>query len=244
MSTLVLVRHGESEWNLANRFTGWTDVRLTDAGRKEARRAGARLRDEGIHPATAHVSVLRRAVDTLREVAARCAGPDLRIRSSWRLNERHYGALQGESKTEIQRRHGSLQTLAWRRSFTERPPLLADDDPRHPRFDPRYAGIPSWQLPRGESLADTLERVIPYWEESIVPDLTRGAVLVAAHGNSLRALVMRLEGLGPDEIQERNIPTGIPCVYGLGADLRILDQRYLASGAELRSRIGLAAHRP
>ena len=243
-STLILIRHGESVWNLANRFTGWTDVPLTDTGREEARRAGDRLREAGIVPVAAHVSVLRRAIETLDEVLERSGLTTLPIRSAWELNERHYGALQGLNKAEIEVQFGRERTLAWRRSFAVRPPLLAADDSRSPRFDPLYSGIPPDRLPLGESLQDTLHRVIPYWERAIAPDLGAGPVLVAAHGNSLRALAMHLERLEPDEIRGRNIPTGIPFVYRLDARLRVLDHRYLADAEELQAGIARAAHRP
>ena len=243
-TTLILVRHGESLWNLENRFTGWTDVPLTETGWKQARRAGDQLCRHGIVPVTAHVSVLRRATDTLEAVLGQCGAARIPIRSAWELNERHYGALQGKNKAEVEREFGSRQTLAWRRSFRQPPPPLDPDDPRHPRFDPRYAGVPPECLPHGESLRDTLERVMPYWERAIVPDLAAGPVLVAAHGNSLRALVMRLEGLQPEEIRGRNIPTGIPFVYRLDERLRVRDRRFLADEKELQAGIALARRRP
>ena len=242
--TLVLLRHGESVWNRENRFTGWTDVPLTATGRLQARRAGDRLRDSGIIPAAIHTSVLRRATHTLEEVLARLECAEAPVRSAWELNERHYGRLQGKNKAETESEFGADQTLAWRRSFTDAPPAVDLDDPRHPRFDERYANVADDLLPRGESLRDTAQRVIPYWERKIVPDLDSGPVLIVAHGNSLRSLVMHLERIGPAEIQQRNIPTGIPLVYRLDADLRVRGQRYLAEDAELEDGIAKAIQRP
>lgn len=242
--TLVLLRHGESAWNRENRFTGWTDVPLTETGREQARRSGDRLRDAGIVPVVAHTSVLQRAIHTLEEVLGRLERPALPTRYAWELNERHYGKLQGKDKAETEREFGAEQTLVWRRSFRDPPPLVDLDDPRNPRLDERYAAVPEELLPRGESLQDTGRRVIPYWEEQIVPDLERGPVLVVAHGNSLRALVMHLEGIGPAEIQQRNIPTGIPLVYRLDEALRVLGWRYLAEEEELAAGIAKAVRRP
>lgn len=242
--TLVLLRHGESAWNRANRFTGWIDVPLTDRGREQARRAGKQLREAGIVPAAAHTSVLRRAEDTLREVRARAGWETLPTRRAWELNERHYGALQGLNKAETERRHGAEQTNRWRRSYAERPPPVAPDDPRHPAQDPRYRDLPPDRLPAGESLRDTAERVLPYWETAIAPDLARGPVLVVAHGNSLRALVMRLERLTPEEIRRRDLPTGIPLVFTLDAALRPLTHRYLGDRAALAQGLALAHGRP
>ena len=241
---LILLRHGESVWNRENRFTGWTDVPLTGTGREQARRSGDQLRRAGIVPVVAHTSVLQRAVDTLELVLAQldCAGRP--VRYAWELNERHYGRLQGKNKAETEREFGPDRTLAWRRSFADPPPLVDLEDPRHPRFDERYAEVPAELLPRGESLRDTAQRVIPYWNRKIVPDLAAGAVLVVAHGNSLRSLVMHLEGIGPAEIQQRNIPTGIPLVYRLDAELGVLGQRYLAGEEELAAGIAKAMQRP
>ena len=240
---LALLRHGESQWNLENRFTGWTDVPLTEAGRAEAREAGHALREAGFRPVIAHTSELIRAKDTLTEAVRTAGWGEIPTRRSWRLNERHYGALQGRNKAETEREFGEAQTHVWRRSFAEPPPALASDDPRHPRFDSRYRGTPPEQLPRGESLADTLARVMPYWESSIAPGLEQGPVLVAAHGNSLRALVMHLEGLSPEAIMSRNIPTGIPLLYQLDAANRVLDSRFLAAEEALRTGLATAASR-
>ncbi len=241
---LVLLRHGESAWNRENRFTGWTDVALTQTGREQARRAGDGLRDAGIVPVVAHTSVLQRAIHTLEEVLGRLERPDLPTRYAWELNERHYGKLQGKNKAETEREFGPEKTLAWRRSFADPPPPVDLGDPRHPRFDERYANVPDELLPRGESLRDTAQRVIPYWDRQIVPDLALGPVLVVAHGNSLRSLVMHLEGIEPAEIQQRNIPTGIPLVYRLDERLGVLGQHYLAGEDELAAGIAKAIQRP
>lgn len=242
--TLVLLRHGESVWNRENRFTGWADVPLTATGHEQARRSGDQLREAGIVPVVAHTSVLQRAIHTLEEVLERLGGARPPIRYAWELNERHYGRLQGKNKAETEREFGPDQTLAWRRSYADPPPPVDLDDPRHPRFDERYAAVPVQRLPRAESLRDTGRRVLPYWERQIVPDLDAGPVLVVAHGNSLRSLVMHLEGIGPAEIQQRNIPTGIPLVYRLDAALGVLGQRYLAGEDELADGIAKAIQRP
>ena len=191
---LVLLRHGESVWNRENRFTGWADVPLTGTGHEQARRSGDQLREAGIVPAVAHTSVLQRAIHTLEEVLDRLDGARPPIRYAWELNERHYGRLQGKNKAETEREFGPDQTLAWRRSYADPPPPVDLDDPRHPRFDERYADVPVDSYPAGESLRDTGRRVLPYWDRRIVPDLASGPVLVVAHGNSLRSLVMHLEG--------------------------------------------------
>ena len=242
--TLVLLRHGESIWNRENRFTGWTDVPLADTGREQARRAGDLLVEAGIVPAAAHTSYLRRAEDTLREVMERAGWEAVPVRRAWELNERHYGVLQGEDKAETERRYGPDQTNRWRRSYAEGPPPVDRADPRHPAQDPRYREVPPESLPAGESLRDTAERVLPYWERAILPDLDLGPVLVAAHGNSLRALVMRLEALSPEEIERRNIPTGIPLVLTLDGDFRPMASGYLGPAAALAEGIALATNRP
>ena len=242
--TLVLLRHGESVWNRENRFTGWADVALTETGRDQARRGGDALRAAGIVPVVAHTSLLKRAIHTLEEVLGRLEPGDLPVRYAWELNERHYGRLQGKNKAETEREFGPDRTLAWRRSYADPPPPVDLDDPRHPRFDERYADVPVEVLPRGESLRDTGQRVIPYWDRRIVPDLASGPVLVVAHGNSLRSLVMHLEGIGPAEIQQRNIPTGIPLAYRLDAALGVLGRRYLAEEEELADGIAKAIQRP
>ena len=242
--TLVLLRHGESVWNRENRFTGWTDVPLTTTGLEQAREAGVQLRRAGFAPVAAHASMLKRAIHTLREVLDRLDRPWLQTRYAFELNERHYGALQGQSKAETERRYGADQTTAWRRGFVDTPPVVASEDPRNPLFDPRYARVPEGCLPRGESLRDTLRRVVPYWERAITRDLEHGPVLVVAHGNSLRALVMHLECLSPEEIRGRNIPTGIPLLYRLDSAFGVLDRRHLAESEELAGGLARAAARP
>ncbi len=229
---LVLLRHGESTWNKSNRFTGWTDVPLTDEGRAEARRAGKLLTAEGFTFDVAHTSVLKRAIDTLNLTLDEMGLHWIAVRKHWRLNERHYGALQGLNKKETAERHGEDQVHVWRRSYDVPPPALADDDDRHPRFDARYAWMPPDLPPATECLADVVDRMLPYWYDYVVPDLRDGRkVLIAAHGNSLRALVKHLDGIPDDEIPSLNIPTGIPLVYRLDGDLQPLDHRYLGDEA-------------
>jgi 2,3-bisphosphoglycerate-dependent phosphoglycerate mutase len=225
---LVLLRHGESEWNRDNRFTGWTDAELSDRGRQEAHRAAQLLRERDFVFDVAHTSVLKRAIHTLWIVLDDLDMAWLPVYRSWRLNERHYGALQGLNKQETADQFGAEQVLLWRRSYTVRPPALARDDRRHPRFDPRYARLSSEELPATESLQDTLGRVLPYWHEVIAPELTRGQkVLIAAHGNSLRALVKYLDGISDEKILELNIPTGVPLVYELDGELEPSTSYYL-----------------
>ena len=226
--TLVLVRHGQSAWNLENLFTGWTDVDLTEQGIGEAQAAGIALRDEGIGFDVAFTSVLVRAIRTLWLILDEMDLMWIPVHRDWRLNERHYGALQGLDKAETAARHGAEQVKIWRRSYDIPPPALEADDHRHPRFDPRYRGLDEGHLPATESLATTLERVGPCWEERIAPALRAGRnVLVPAHGNSLRALVKMLEGISDQAITEFNIPTGVPRVYELDPHLRPLRAEYL-----------------
>ena len=226
--TLVLVRHGQSEWNLENLFTGWTDVDLTDQGKQEARSAGRALREEGLSFDVAFTSVLTRAIRTLWLILDEMDLMWVPVHRDWRLNERHYGALQGLDKAETTARHGAGQVKIWRRSYDIPPPALEVDDHRHPRFDPRYRELDESHLPATESLATTLVRVRPCWEEQIAPALRAGRdVLVAAHGNSLRALVKMLEGISDQAITEFNIPTGVPRVYELDPQLRPLRAEYL-----------------
>lgn len=225
---LILVRHGQSLWNIENLFTGWTDIDLAPAGREEAERAGRQLVEEKIQVDIAFTSVLKRAIRTLwimLDVMDRMWIP---VEPSWRLNERHYGALQGLDKAQTVERHGAAQVKIWRRSYDIPPPPLATDDPRHPRFDPRYADVPADELPSAESLKDTLARVLPYWHARIAPEVRAGRnVLVTAHGNSLRAMVKMLDEVSESDIVELNIPTGIPLVYELDAQLKPLGSRYL-----------------
>lgn len=226
--TLILLRHGESVWNLENIFTGWTDVPLSERGVAEAAAAGALMDADGFSPDVVHTSYLRRAIGTANLALDAMDRGWIPVRRHWRLNERHYGALQGLNKKQTSDEHGPEQVHIWRRSYDIPPPALALDDERHPMHDPRYRSLAPEQLPATECLADVVERMLPYWYDAIVPDLRRGDdVLVAAHGNSLRALVKHLDGIPDDEIPGLNIPTGIPLVYTLGADLRVLEQRYL-----------------
>ncbi len=225
---LILVRHGQSTWNLENRFTGWTDVDLTEQGRAEAARAGVQLREAGFAVDVAFTSVLKRAIRTLWIMLDGMDRMWLPVERSWRLNERHYGALQGLDKAETTARHGAEQVKVWRRSYDIPPPPLEEADERHPRHDARYAGLDPALLPATESLKDTLARVLPIWEDRLAPALRAGRnVLVVAHGNSLRAMVKMLEELGEDEIVELNIPTGVPRVYELDEHLRPLANAYL-----------------
>ena len=228
MHTLVLLRHGESVWNKENRFTGWTDVELSDRGREEAREAGRLLKEGGYVFDIAFTSVLKRAIDTLELVLDVLGLKALPVVKSWRLNERHYGALQGLNKAETAAKHGEAQIKIWRRSFDIPPPPLAPDDERHPSRDPRYASLEAGELPLTESLKDTVARFLPYWHATIAPAIRSGQrVLIAAHGNSLRALVMYLDHVSESDILELNIPTGVPLVYELDDDLRPLRHFYL-----------------
>jgi 2,3-bisphosphoglycerate-dependent phosphoglycerate mutase len=234
MHTLVLIRHGESVWNRENRFTGWTDVDLSDRGRDEARKAGRLLKEQGFAFDVAHVSVLKRAVRTLWIVLDEMDLMWLPVRHSWRLNERHYGALQGLNKSETAAQFGEDQVKVWRRSYDVPPPPLEPSDPRFPGNDPRYAGLAPDQLPLTECLKDTVARFLPYWHETLAPAVKSGhRVLVAAHGNSIRAMVKYLDNVSDDEIVGLNIPTGIPLVYELDADLRPVRHEYLGDPDEV-----------
>ena len=231
---LVLLRHGESEWNLANRFTGWTDVDLSKKGLAEAKRAGEILREGGYTFDVAYTSVLKRAIRTLWIALDELDLMWIPVYRSWRLNERHYGALQGLNKKETAEEYGQEQVHQWRRSYAVRPPALDRDDKRHPRFDPRYAQLKPEELPASECLKDTLERVLPYWHGTIVPDLKAGKrILIAAHGNSLRALVKYLDDVSEEEITGLNIPTGFPLVYELDDDLQAVKHYYLGDAEEI-----------
>lgn len=232
MTKLVLLRHGQSIWNLENRFTGWTDVDLSAQGLAEAHQAGQQLAELGIHFDMAFTSLLKRAIRTLWLVLDEMDLMWLPVVRAWELNERHYGALQGLNKAETAQQAGPDQVQLWRRSFAVRPPALDWDDPRHPHHDPRYAALTAAQLPATESLQDTLRRVLPYWHEQIVPHLQRGQnVLVVAHGNSLRALVKHLDQLSDEAIAGLNIPTGIPLVYELDQQLVVQQRYYLGAAA-------------
>jgi 2,3-bisphosphoglycerate-dependent phosphoglycerate mutase len=232
MHRVVLLRHGESVWNKENRFTGWTDVDLSDTGRGEAAAAGRLLKEGGYTFDLAYTSVLKRAIRTLLLALDELDQLWIPVTKSWRLNERHYGALQGLNKAETAAQHGEAQTKIWRRSYDIPPPPLTVDDPRHPSRDSRYASLSPNELPLTESLKDTVARFLPYWHETIAPSIISGRrVLIAAHGNSLRALVKYLDGISETDIVELNIPTGIPLVYELDSDLKPIKHYYLGDAA-------------
>jgi 2,3-bisphosphoglycerate-dependent phosphoglycerate mutase len=226
--TLVLVRHGQSTWNLENRFTGWTDVGLTEQGAQEAHDGGRLLREGGYTFDMAYTSVLKRAIKTLWIVMEEMELEWIPVVRAWQLNERHYGALQGLNKAEMAAKFGEEQVKIWRRSYDTQPPALELDDKRHPRFDRRYAGLTASELPSSECLKDTVNRMLPYWHSTIAPSVKAGKrVLIAAHGNSLRALVKYLDNVSDQEIVGLNIPTGIPLVYELNEDLHPIKSFYL-----------------
>jgi 2,3-bisphosphoglycerate-dependent phosphoglycerate mutase len=242
MHKLVLMRHGESQWNLENRFTGWTDVDLTDTGREQARKAGELLKKEGYAFDLAYTSVLKRAIRTLWIALDAMDAMYTPVGINWRLNERHYGALQGLNKAETAAKYGDEQVLIWRRAYAIAPEPLSLDDERHPRFDSRYARIPADQLPATECLKDTVARVLPFWNESIAPAIRSGRnVLIAAHGNSLRALIKHLDNVSDDDIVNLNIPTGQPLVYELDDDLRPIRHYYLGDAAEIEAAMAAVA---
>jgi 2,3-bisphosphoglycerate-dependent phosphoglycerate mutase len=239
---IVLIRHGESQWNLENRFTGWTDVDLTPNGMAEARRAGQLLKAEGFEFDLAYTSVLKRAIRTLWTVLDEMDRLWLPVTKSWRLNERHYGALQGLNKAETAAQYGDEQVLIWRRAYAIAPNPLPAGDPRESDNDPRYADVPAGQIPRTECLQDTVERVLPYWEESIAPAIRSGKrLLIAAHGNSLRALIKYLDGISDDEIVHMNIPTARPLVYELDDALKPIRNYYLGNQAEIEAAMAAVA---
>ncbi|HJS77846.1 MAG TPA: 2,3-diphosphoglycerate-dependent phosphoglycerate mutase [Burkholderiales bacterium] len=239
MAKLVLLRHGESDWNRENRFTGWTDVDLSQQGITEARAAGRLLKSEGYDFDVAYTSMLKRALRTLWIALDELDRMWLPVEKSWRLNERHYGALQGLNKAEMAAKYGEAQVLAWRRSYETPPPALTPDDPRYEGSDRRYAGV---EVPLTESLKDTVARAVPYWQSRIAPALRAGKrVLVAAHGNSMRALVKHLDGMSDDAIVKLNIPTGIPLVYELDESLKPLRHYYLGDPDEVARRTASVA---
>ncbi|HEX6445658.1 MAG TPA: phosphoglyceromutase [Streptosporangiales bacterium] len=242
MATLVLVRHGESVWNAEGLFTGWVDVDLSATGEEEAQRAGDLLAEENVLPDVVHTSVLQRAIRTANIALDGCERLWIPVRRTWRLNERHYGALQGKNKAQTREEFGEEQFMIWRRSYDTPPPPLPVDHELSQVGDPRYAELPSDAVPRTECLKDVLVRLLPYWYDAIVPDLRVGrTVLVAAHGNSLRALVKHLDDISDDEIPGLNIPTGIPLVYELGDDMQVEQKGYLDPEAAEESIAAVAA---
>jgi 2,3-bisphosphoglycerate-dependent phosphoglycerate mutase len=235
--TLILLRHGQSTWNLENLFTGWHDVPLSERGVAEAIDAGRLIKEAGLAPEVVHTSVLVRAIETAELTLGELELTWIPVRRSWRLNERHYGALQGLNKSQTAERYGADQVRVWRRSYDVRPPDLDRSDERHPSHDRRYASLPPEVLPSAECLKDVVERMLPYWYDSIVPDLLRySCVLVSAHGNSLRALVKHLDGLSEQQVVELDIPTGVPRVYELGPDFKPSSWRYLGDPDEIEER--------
>ena len=243
MHRVVLLRHGESTWNRENRFTGWTDVDLTDKGRLEALDAGNRMAAERFEFDVAYTSVLKRAIRTLWIALDTLDMLWIPVHRSWRLNERHYGALQGLNKAETAAQHGEAKVKIWRRSYDIAPPPLTTDDPRHPSHDRRYAELPPDQLPVTESLKDTVARFLPYWHDTIAPEIRGGKrVLIAAHGNSLRALVKYLDGMSEQDVLELNIPTGVPLVYLLNDDLEPLQKFYLSDADTLKRAMDAVAN--
>ena len=243
MHKVVLLRHGQSQWNLENRFTGWTDVDLTDQGREEAKASGRVLKEKGFVFDKAHTSVLKRAIRTLWIALDELDQMWLPVRRDWRLNERHYGALQGLNKSETAEKHGEEQVLIWRRSYDIPPPALAEDNEHYPGHDPRYANLTSEELPLTECLKDTVERFLPYWHEAIVPEIKEGQrVIIAAHGNSLRALVQYLDGLSEEAVLKLNIPTGMPLIYELDDDLKPIKNYYLGDEEAVKAAMEAVAN--
>jgi 2,3-bisphosphoglycerate-dependent phosphoglycerate mutase len=235
MLKLVLLRHGESVWNKANRFTGWTDVNLSEQGIKEAIEAGKTLKKEGFHFKVAYTSYLTRAIKTLWLVLEEMDLMYIPVYNTWRLNEKHYGMLQGLNKSEMAEKYGQEQVLLWRRSFDIPPPPIEEDDERNSKFDPRYADLDDKDIPRTESLKEVVERMVPYWETEISATLKKEKeVLVAAHGNSLRAVVMYLKGMSEDDILKFNIPTGIPYVFEFDDDLKLQKDYFLGDPEKIK----------
>ncbi len=234
MYEITLIRHGESSWNKENRFTGWTDVPLSEKGIDEARAAGRIMKDEGLIFDLAFTSVLKRAIKTLWLALEEMDRMWIPVRHSWKLNERHYGTLQGLNKAETAAKYGDAQVKIWRRSYDVPPPFLDTYDERYPGKDPRYSNLSPAELPAGECLADTVDRVVPYWDSEIVPEIKSGKkIIIAAHGNSLRALVKYLDNISDKDILELNIPTGVPLLYKLDANLKPLGSRYLGDPAAI-----------
>lgn len=243
MYKIVLLRHGESAWNKENRFTGWTDVDLTEKGEKEARTAGKLMKEAGFEFDIAYTSVLTRAVRTLWIALQEMEQVWVPVVNSWRLNERHYGALQGLNKAETAKKYGDEQVHIWRRSYDTRPPALTKDDERYPGHDRRYKELTSNELPLTECLKDTVARFLPYWFDTIVPSIKSGKnILIVAHGNSLRALVKHLDNVSDDDIVELNIPTGVPLVYELDDDLKPIKSYYLGDPEEAKRKAEAVAN--
>lgn len=243
MYKLVLVRHGESVWNQENRFTGWQDVDLSEKGRAEATKGGKALKENGFSFDVAYTSVLKRAIKTLDIVLDQLDQVWLPVHKDWRLNERHYGALQGLNKSETAARHGEDQVKIWRRSYDVPPPAMDANDPRHPSHDPRYKGVDPQLLPSNESLKDTVARFLPLWTDTIAPTIKSGKkVLIVAHGNSLRALMQHLEGMSPEQIMGVNMPTGIPMMYELDENFKVLKREFIGDPEEVKAAIEAVAN--
>lgn len=243
MYKIVLVRHGESQWNQENRFTGWQDVDLSEKGTAEALKGGKALADKNFNFDIAYTSVLKRAIKTCHIILEQMDLLWLPVVKDWRLNERHYGALQGLNKAETAALHGEEQVKIWRRSYDTPPPMMELSDKRHPSKDPRYKNIPAAQIPSGESLKDTVARFLPFWTDVITPDILAGKkVLIAAHGNSLRALIQHLEQMTPDEIMGVNMPTGIPLMYELDANLKVIGKEFIGNPEDVKAAIESVAN--
>ena len=242
MYTLVVIRHGESVWNKENRFTGWKDVDLSAKGVAEAQKSGKILQEKGFEFNFAYTSRLTRAIKTLNIILDEMQRQWVPVTKEWRLNERHYGDLQGLDKSETAAKHGEMQVKIWRRSFDTPPPMMALSNPEHPSKDPRYADVKPSELPSGESLKDTVARFLPLWTQKISPDIKAGKkILIAAHGNSLRALMMHLERLSPTDIMEVNVPTGIPLVYTLDANMKVISKEFLGDAADVEKAMASVA---
>jgi 2,3-bisphosphoglycerate-dependent phosphoglycerate mutase len=243
MNRVVLLRHGESTWNMENRFTGWTDVDLSEKGREEAGNCGILLKNEGYYFDVAYTSVLKRAIKTLWIVLEEMDQMWLPVYNSWRLNERHYGALQGLNKSETAAKYGEEQVLIWRRSYDVPPPMLDTNDPRNPKFDPRYREMLPTEVPLTECLKDTVARFLPYWHNTITPAIHQGKrVIITAHGNSLRALVQYLDNISAEDIVNLNIPTGIPLVYELDDQLKPIRHYYLGDQEAINKAMNAVAN--
>ncbi|GGE64651.1 MAG TPA: 2,3-diphosphoglycerate-dependent phosphoglycerate mutase [Paenalcaligenes hominis] len=243
MYKLVLMRHGESQWNLENRFTGWTDVDLTEAGREQAKQAGELLKANGFSFDIAFSSVLKRAIRTLWIVLDTMDSVHIPVGKTWRLNERHYGTLQGLNKAETAEKYGDEQVMIWRRAYAIGPDPVAEDDPRHPKNDPRYANLKPEQLPATECLEQTVERVVPFWNDSIAPAIRSGRnVLITAHGNSLRALIKHLDNISEEDIVHLNLPTGQPLVYELDENLKPIRHYFLGDEDAIKAQMAAVAN--